>query len=684
MMRIPNLACLLCAFGVLSLGVPRPSSALDIYRIGGANLDAPEQCGDVNVTCHFLEWDDVVDAEKFGSAHLVAPTPDFLQPEQLDPSVNLTPLIRERGGSIRVMDHIGHWSEAPELDLMFDGDYETAYTGLGIWFQLLCGNWDAVQADGSGLPVTSPERSDRCRAIWIQFGEETPSPLPINRIVMQPSQTFFNERFIPALRLGTNDGGLGTAGAHDGHVEWRGGTRLYFDVRYDIRENTTPLLDLKLPDEPVAGILFQAVNNLPWEIAELEIYADGFASQANYTTQLIPLGCDRADLLDCTPDHLSSLGELTWGGEIPEGARLDLSMRSGDDDDPNIYWRKTFRGDERTALDAAGRPLTRRAYGRLEAGEKAGTSPDQQNWEFWTPPLDFEDGRADLVGDRPHAFVQLQADFSSSKAQAGARLDFLQFAVSTPPAASQVVAEIEPQQVPLAELTRFTYKLRPDIGERDLGFDTIEIETPVAPASVDEVRIGLDTLRAGEFGVDSHDGERFAVQIPRIGPVQSGDLIEVVFQSEVFKVGTVFSARVFDSHRPHEVHQRVTAGDADPLADSNSLTVHPAQIGKAVIRAFRVSPFTPNGDGINDVLQVEYDLVNVAGQVPAALGVFDLSGSRIASVLLPAAGSGRFPAAWDGTDDGNDLVPPGLYLLRLEVETDRGSETALAAVPVVY
>ncbi len=172
---------------------------------------------------------------------------------------------------------------------------------------------------------------------------------------MQPSQSFFNERFIPDFRLGTNDGGFGTAGTMDGYVEWRGQARLYFDVRYDIRENTTPLLDLKLPDEPVAGILFQAVNNLPWEIAEFEIYGDGFASRANYTTQLIPLGCDGADLLGCTPDHLSSLGELTWDGEIPEGARLDLSMRSGDDDDPNIYWRNTFRGDERTTLDAAAR-----------------------------------------------------------------------------------------------------------------------------------------------------------------------------------------------------------------------------------------------------------------------------------------------------------------------------------------
>ena len=119
-MRIPSLACACCFFSVLALATPRSVGALIIYRIGGANLDAPEQCGDENVTCHFLEWDDVVDAEKFGSAHLVAPTPDFLQPEQLDPSVNLTPLIRERGGSIRVMGNL-HWGEAPGLDVMFDG-----------------------------------------------------------------------------------------------------------------------------------------------------------------------------------------------------------------------------------------------------------------------------------------------------------------------------------------------------------------------------------------------------------------------------------------------------------------------------------------------------------------------------------------------------------------------------------
>ena len=155
-----------CVASVLALATPRSVGALIIYRIGGANLDAPEQCGDENVTCHFLEWDDVVDAEKFGSAHLLAPTPDFLQPEQLDPSVNLTPLIRERGGSIRANDPTGNWVKHPDLDPMFDGDYETAYTGLGLWFQ---------QAGvGYSSPALGPRRACRMTIREDTSAGETP------------------------------------------------------------------------------------------------------------------------------------------------------------------------------------------------------------------------------------------------------------------------------------------------------------------------------------------------------------------------------------------------------------------------------------------------------------------------------------------------------------------------------
>ena len=65
----------------------------------------------------------------------------------------------------------------------------------------------------------------------------------------------------------------------------------------------------------------------------------------------------------------------------------------------------------------------------------------------------------------------------------------------------------------------------------------------------------------------------FVVQIPRIDIQLTTELIEVDFQAEVFKFGTVFSGRLFDSQQPLEVPQSIAAGDADELEDSNRLSV---------------------------------------------------------------------------------------------------------------
>ena len=94
----------------------------------------------------------------------------------------------------------------------------------------------------------------------------------------------------------------------------------------------------------------------------------GFASQASYVSNVIDLGM------------ASSLGELIWSGSRDQGATVNLSMRSGDDTDPNFYWRFTFRGDERSRFAASGEPLTLDRYNKLEAGEKAGISPGQRKF----------------------------------------------------------------------------------------------------------------------------------------------------------------------------------------------------------------------------------------------------------------------------------------------------------------
>ena len=160
--------------------------------------------------------------------------------------------------------------------------------------------------------------------------------------------------------------------------------------------------------------------------------------------------------------------------------------------------------------------------------------------------------------------------------------------------------------------------------------------------------------------------------------------IQVIFRAQVFQYGTVFSGRVFDSTREWEVRQRIAAGDADPLVDGNSLSVSLTEIEAEPVAGLRLSSpaLTPNGDGINDELGIEYELVNMVGSVPVTVSFYDLSGRKVAGILSER-GSGSFRETWNGTD-GQNLLPPGIYLLRLEVETDATTGAVTEAVALVY
>ena len=93
---------------------------------------------------------------------------------------------------------------------------------------------------------------------------------------------------------------------------------------------------------------------------------------------------------------------------------------------------------------------------------------------------------------------------------------------------------------------------------------------------------------------------------------------------------------------------------------------------------------TPNGDGVNDAVVIEYDLLNLVGDVPATVEVYDLSGRKLGSV--PAAGveSGRFTTEWNGRDEEGKVLPPGMYILRLQIEADRGTDSVERIVSLVY
>ena len=85
--------------------------------------------------------------------------------------------------------------------------------------------------------------------------------------------------------------------------------------------------------------------------------------------------------------------------------------------------------------------------------------------------------------------------------------------------------------------------------------------------------------------------------------------------------------------------------------------------------AIAPNPFTPNGDGINEMAQIAFSLFKVAAARPVVLRIFTLGGDAVRRLEQQLTG-GLHSFAWDGHDDGGDLVPPGLYLCQIEASTD--------------
>ena len=117
---------------VLSLGMalPRQAGSLTIYRIGGEGMPRPA----LEAPFEFVQlpWAGA-EAKRYGSTELIQVAGEGIAPQQLDPSVNLVPLIKSQGGQVLSLTWIG-WNPASGRDLdMFDGDPNTAFLGDGDW-----------------------------------------------------------------------------------------------------------------------------------------------------------------------------------------------------------------------------------------------------------------------------------------------------------------------------------------------------------------------------------------------------------------------------------------------------------------------------------------------------------------------------------------------------------------------
>ena len=214
----------------------------------------------------------------------------------------------------------------------------------------------------------------------------------------------------------------------------------------------------------------------------------------------------------------------------------------------------------------------------------------------------------------------------------------------------------------------------------------MEIATPSGFTSVDSLRLeGVD--QAGFTWGAQEDGLGFEVQLPRkLGPADSGVVLEVVFNAPVLReVGTFFDGRVFDRTRPQEVRQQIVPGNAADEVESDLLSVK-TSLSNFLLFSPRVFPktFSPNGDAINDVLNISYTLLRVTAPVPVSIKIYDPSGALVRGVYSDADSIGEYTRTWDGMDSSNHLVAPGIYLYQKLLNLQTEKEIRSGIISVVY
>ena len=287
-----------------------------------------------------------------------------------------------------------------------------------------------------------------------------------------------------------------------------------------------------------------------------------------------------------------------------------------------------------------------------------------------------------MTSPGPRRYFQLKVDFRSTSTDGG-QVDWLGFELSRPPAADAAVAEVWPLEVEPATSSEFVYSMSPTIRGGNTGFNSLEIFTGVQPDGVDFVKIDDREVDLGTYAPEILS-DRLVVHFPLMGEEDSGSLVEVGFRSVVLRYGTEFSGWVYDN-TSDEVLQLVGSGDASDRYDGDELSVR-TSLGEGLIRSVALSgdAFSPNGDGVNDALEIRFDVLKLTGDVPIDVSVYDLGGRRVREVYRELGRNGRYEAEWDGLDDGGKMVLPGVYVYRISVESDMEDRVYAAPIAVVY
>jgi hypothetical protein len=198
------------------------------------------------------------------------------------------------------------------------------------------------------------------------------------------------------------------------------------------------------------------------------------------------------------------------------------------------------------------------------------------------------------------------------------------------------------------------------------------------------------------FAISEVAGDRFRIDTPTVAASRIGadgvTSVQIDFDCVVLRTGTEFAveALLLDAG---EVSQLAVAGNARSLSEGSqevrldpaNLAVHVDKTG-SLLTNVRVDPpvLTPNGDGINDVVTIHFDVAELIGGGDLAVRIYDLGGRLVRVVEDASRASGRYTQDWDGRDGAGNVVPPGIYVFEIDMQADAGDAARSGTIAVAY
>jgi hypothetical protein len=455
--------------------------------------------------------------------------------------------------------------------------------------------------------------------------------------------------------------------------------------RVDFTRESAAQVDFPL--QFVRYISLEVTSASPFELAEFQLFGAGFAPGGSYRSNIIDLG-EPANFskMEWTMEKLRQVGDELLV-ESAADAEVTVVMRTGLDDNPRIYYEYTnlFTRERRVVSESD--------YNSLDEGVRGPIDDDQLNWSLWSAP--FTESGQPIQLPSPRRYFQFEVRIESNAILDGLRLSSLSVEHTIPPVAQLLVAEIskldDPRPVgnvpivPAGDFTTFAYDVIAEVREADTGFDALRILTPQSTPEFRQFFMGEDAAQVIPDSVREEPGSMtvyFSSQRPGAGIHR----MRAVLDAQIFVQGTFVEAEVFDSESG-EVPQRVQPGDANPEVLTNALRVltTAASANNLVSSLALSSPvFTPNGDGINDQVVVNYNLLQLVKPVAVEVEIYDLAGRRVRTVLNAESVSGAYAVSWDGRDDRRQVVPPGIYVAVVQVHTERETFVSTSSMGVAY